>query len=72
MVEIDLDDGDYWASLSLAQDYRAETLAFVEDCLGLRETSGGHSTSNKSIESFDVIGEALQSCWSPSKCSSLI
>ncbi len=53
-------DGDYWEDLELAQNYRDGTLKFVRSCLGLDGSVEALPTGNAVIDSFDIIGEALQ------------
>ena len=60
MVEIDLDDGEYWADFGLAQKYRDKTIKFVRSRLGIDNTNAISTTGNAVIDSFDVIGEAMQ------------
>ena len=43
-----------------AQEYRLETLKFVENRLGLDALGTSVTTTNAVIKSFDVIGDALR------------
>ena len=55
-----MDDGGYWADLGLAGEYRDKTVELVRSRLGLDSTNAISTTGNAVIDSFDVIGEAMQ------------
>ncbi|KAL6719250.1 hypothetical protein ACLMJK_003487 [Lecanora helva] len=59
-VEIDLDDGRYWADPELAQKYREQTLNFVKGQLGLDDSLVAFKSGDAIIDSFDIIGKALK------------
>ncbi|KAI0441626.1 isoprenoid synthase domain-containing protein [Xylaria telfairii] len=65
--EIDEPTGAYSESFSDAQTYRAQTLHFVETCMGLSEISSDNNSlscrQNGLVESFGVIGSALRNCY---------
>ena len=55
--------GSLAGDFDMAQEYRAETLAFVRNRLGLDNSKILNVSSNEVINSFDFIGDALrESC----------
>ncbi|OOF90466.1 hypothetical protein ASPCADRAFT_59295 [Aspergillus carbonarius ITEM 5010] len=61
--ELDSDVGSLAGDFDMAQEYRAETLAFVRNRLGLDNSKILNVSSNEVINSFDFIGDALrESC----------
>ncbi|RAK99749.1 terpene synthase family protein [Aspergillus ibericus CBS 121593] len=61
--ELDSDVGSLANHFDMAQEYRAETLAFVRNRLGLDDSKITMISSNEVISSFDFIGDSLrESC----------
>ncbi|PWY87801.1 terpenoid synthase [Aspergillus sclerotioniger CBS 115572] len=58
--ELDSDVGSLAGDFDMAQEYRAETLAFVRNRLGFDDPKDLTVSSNEVINSFDFIGDALQ------------
>ena len=60
VAEIDSDVGSLSHDLEKAQKYRADTMGFVQSCLGL----GGFETTANSVHpiiySFKAVGDALR------------
>ena len=61
--EIDEPTGSCTDDFEAAQQYRIETIGFVEQCLGLRTSDVPVVPKNAIIESFRVIGEHLCSAY---------
>ncbi|PYI05888.1 terpenoid synthase, partial [Aspergillus sclerotiicarbonarius CBS 121057] len=59
-LELDSDAGSFANNFDMAQEYRAETLAFVRNRLGLDDSQALMVSSNEVINSFDFIGDAMR------------
>ena len=58
--EIDSDVGSLSADLDMADEYRSNTLLFVQGCLGLDDGEKAPTTIDAVIHSFKPIGDALR------------